>query len=76
MRGGQVKVTAAERRNIFKFFNVAEAARQLGVDYQWLYREIRSGRTQPPTVNIGKRFYFNHEDLNRLAKQYKKGIKR
>ena len=76
MRGGQVKVTAAERRNIFKFFNVAEAARQLGVDYQRFYREIRSGRAQSPKVNLGKRHYFTQDDLNKLATQYKKGIKR
>ncbi len=59
-------VTANERRNVLKLFNVSEAARQLGVDVQQMYRDIRAGRAPSPEVKVGKRLYFTGQDLNDL----------
>jgi hypothetical protein len=59
-----------------KLFNVAEAARQLGVDSQQLYRDIWAKRVPEPKVCLGRRHYFTQYDLCNLATQYEKGIKR
>lgn len=69
-------VTAAERRNILKLFNVSEAARQLGVDIHQLHRDIKAGRVQSPQVRIARRLYFTADDLPQLATQYKEGQER
>ena len=71
-----MKLSAEQRQQVLKLFNVAEAARQLGVDQQQLYRDIWARRVQEPKVYLGRRHYFTEYDLCRLATHYKKGIKR
>lgn len=66
-------VTANERRNVLKLFNVSEVARQLGVGIFELHRDIRAGRVQSPKVRIRRRVYFTAADVSDLSTQYKEG---
>lgn len=76
VRGGSVRATPAERRNIFGLYNVSEAARQLGVDIQQLHRDVRAGRVRSPEFLFGRRLYFTAEDLIELSTQYTEGTDR
>ena len=69
-------VSAKERRNVLKLFNISEAARLLGVGIQRLHRDARAGRVRSPQVCLGRRLYFTQEDLDDLSTQYKEGIRR
>jgi len=69
-----VIVTANERRNVLKLFNVSEVARQLGVGVFELHRDIRAGRVQSPKVRVGRRLYFTSDDVSDLSTQYKEGL--
>lgn len=71
-----MRATAHERRTVLKLFNIAEAARQLGVGFQRLYRDVRAGRVQSPQVRVGRRYYFTAEDLSDLSAHYKEGRER
>ena len=64
-------VTANERRNVLKLFNVSEVARQLGVGVFELHRDIRVGRVQSPHVRIANRSYFTAADVIDLSLRYK-----
>lgn len=64
-----MNVTAPERRNILKLFNVSEAARLLGIPVRKMHWEISAGRMLAPTVQLGKRFYFTAGDLELLEQQ-------
>jgi DNA-binding transcriptional MerR regulator len=64
-----MNVTAPERRNILKLFNVSEAARQLGIPVRKMHWEISAGRLPAPTVPLGKRYYFTAGDLKLLEQQ-------
>ena len=66
-------VTAVERRDVLRLFNVSEAARHLGVGVQQIHRDIRAGRVQSPKVRVARRSYFSADDLKSLATQYKEG---
>ena len=69
-------VTANERRNVLKLFNVSEVARHLGVGVFQLHRDIRAGRVRSPKVRIRRRVYFTADDVNDLSTQYKEGQER
>lgn len=71
-----MRATAHERRTVLKLFNIAEAARQLGVGFQRLYRDVRAGRVGSPKVRVGRRDYFTGDDLITLATHYKEGRER
>lgn len=43
-----MNVTAPQRRKLLELFNVAEAARELGMSDQRLYRDIRAAFIEPP----------------------------
>lgn len=64
-----MNVTASERRNVLKLFNVSEVARQLGIPVSKMHWEIRAGRLPSPTVPLGKRLYFSADDLDGLQQQ-------
>ena len=64
-------VTADERRNVLRLFNVSEVARQLGVGVFQLHGDIRAGRVPAPQVRVGKRLYFTAPDVIDLSMQYK-----
>ena len=65
-------VTANERRNVLKLFNVSEVARQLGVGVFQLHNDIRRGHVKTPQVRIANRSYFTAADVMDLATQYEK----
>ena len=69
-------VTANERRNVLKLFNVSEVARQLGVGIFELHNAIRRGHVQSPKVRIRRRVYFTAADVSDLATQYEGGKER
>jgi hypothetical protein len=72
--GGEIMiVTADEGRNTLKLLNISEAARHLGVDVFRLHRDIRAGRVPSPTVRLGRRMYFEKDDLIDLSTLYKEG---
>jgi hypothetical protein len=64
-----MNITAPERRNVLKLFNVSEAARELGIPVRKMHWEISAGRLAAPAVPLGKRFYFTAGDLELLEKQ-------
>lgn len=64
-----MNVTAGERRNVLKLFNVSEAARQLGVPVQEMHRTVRAGRLPSPRIRLGRRLYYRADDLKSLAEQ-------
>ena len=68
-------VTASERRNVLRLFNVSEVARQLGVGIFELHSDIRRGHVQSPQVRIANRSYFTAADVIDLSMQYKEGQK-
>lgn len=63
-------VTASERRNVLKLFNVSETARHLSVDVFQMYRDIRRGQISGPKIRLGRRLYFGLEDLECLRTHY------
>lgn len=65
-------VTTDERRNVLNLFNVSEVARQLGVDVYRLHRDINTGRVPSPKVRLGRRLYFNNDDLSHLRTHFQK----
>lgn len=69
-------VSAKERREVLKLFNISEAARQLGIGIQRLHRDARAGRVRSPKVCLGRRLYFTHDDLSDLSTHYKEGQER
>lgn len=70
--GNVIFITAAERRSVFRLLNVSEAARHLGIPVQDLYYGIRVGRIRRPSVRLGKRWYYQAEDLPILAEQFER----
>lgn len=66
-----MRVTATERREVLKLFNVCEVARQLGVSVQRLYRDIRAERIEQPSKCIAKRRYYTPDDVTRLTTHYR-----
>ena len=66
-------VSANERRNVLKLFNVSEVARQLGVGVFQLHNDIRRGHAQSPKVRVGRRLYFTSDDVSDLSTQYQEG---
>lgn len=71
-----MNVTAPQRRNLLKLFNVAEAARELGMSDQRIYRDIRAAYIQPPEVQLGKRSYFRQSTIDNLSAYYEKVFRR
>lgn len=69
-------VSAKERREVLKLFNISEAARQLGIGIQRLHRDARAGRVRSPKVCLGRRLYFTQDDLSGLSTHYKEGQER
>lgn len=63
-----MNITADERRNVLGLFNIAEAARRLGIPVRKMRWEIASGRLPSPTVALGKRRYFTADDLQLLER--------
>ena len=61
-------VSANERRQILKLYNVTEAARLLRLDAQLMHRLIRNGRMAGPTLMVGRRRYYSADDLKELKK--------
>ena len=65
-----MRITAHTRRTILKLFNVAEAARMVGVTVQRLHRDIRAGRVKSPEVCLEKRAHFKEDDLKEISAYY------
>ena len=63
-------VSAKERRQILKLFNVSEAARLVGMSVNLMHREVRKGNIPAPQVQVGKRFYYTCHDLDELINKY------
>lgn len=63
-------ISPNERREVLGLFNVSEAAREVGVDVQRLFRDIRAGRVPAPSMSLGKRMYFTNMALVATAKFY------
>ena len=63
-------VSATDRREKLKLFNICEVARKIGVDFQQLHRAVRSGSVDSPAVRIGKRAYFTEADLPNVLVQF------
>ena len=64
-----MNLSAQHRREVLRLFNVAEVARQLNVDAQWLRRTIKAGAITPPSTRLGLRLYFSADDLATLSTQ-------
>lgn len=62
-------ITADEGRSTLGLFNVAEAARRLGMPVRKMRWEIAAGRLPTPTLALGKRRYFTADDLRLLKRQ-------
>lgn len=62
-------ITADERRSVLGLWNVAEAARYIGLSVRKLHFEVESQRMLAPTVQIGRRRYYRADDLPILQKQ-------
>jgi len=69
-----MRITAHNRRTILKLFNVAEAARMIGVGVQRLHRDIRAGRVRSPEVCLEKRAHFTEDDLKDISVSYRSSI--
>ena len=70
-----MKITAHTRRTKLKLFNVAEAARMIGVGVQRLHRDVRAGRVRPPEVCIEERAHYTEDDLKEISTYYKNRVK-
>ena len=62
-------ISAEERRNTLKPFNVSEAARKLGIPVQQMHRRLRAGALPKPEVRLGRRRYYHATDLTKIAER-------
>ena len=65
-------VSAKERREVLRLFNVSEAARLIGVDIHQLHRDVKTEVVRRPTVKIKRRMYYQEKDLTNLSNHYGK----
>ena len=65
-----MRLSPAQRREKLQLFNVAEAARELGVNQKTLYADIWSERIIRPTTKIQRRTYFTAEEIEELKEHY------
>ena len=63
-------LTAEQRQAMLKLFNVAEAARKIGVPVDDLYYQLRIGRLPKPQVQCGIRTYYTADDLQMLEEKW------
>ena len=62
-------ISAEERRNTLKLFNVSEAARKLGIPVQQMHRRLKAGDLPKPAVQLGRRRYYHASDLTKIAER-------
>jgi len=70
-----MRLSPKQRREKLKIFNIAETAREIGVDYKRVYNDVWANRVVQPTTVFHKRAYFTLDELNKLKFHYTKGIK-
>ena len=63
-------VSAIERREVLKLYNVSEAARIIEVDVQHLHRDVKAGIVFAPATRLGRRSYYKESDLEKLSSHY------
>lgn len=63
--------TAKQRREQLGLYNIAEAARELNLDYDKLYDDVLQQRILPPSNVMFRRPYYTKDDLTKLESIYK-----
>ncbi|MDA9856585.1 hypothetical protein N9D23_00570 [Rubripirellula sp.] len=66
-----MRLSPQERRDKLQIYNVAEAAREIGVDQDRLYSDIWAERVVQPSTVFHRRAYFTFDELKILKIHYK-----
>ncbi len=70
-----MQISKQERREKLLLFNVAEAARMLGIGVNKFHMDLIGGYLPKPQVQIGKRRYYKLREIEGLAARLNKEIK-